>query len=187
MEVTPCPTPYTHPLRQGAASAARRNRGLHVAADITLSAALTSVLDAWQELVARGAMSEQTLSRFGQLLRRFEAFATVRGVRLLTGVDATVAAQFIDAHGRTRHGRIAPASLSTRHLRRSVLRMCFGTARRLALTDTDPTRDIDLSRRCGSMHGGGGRAGLRRVVAAGHLAWARRRGQHRRRWRARHR
>ncbi|GAA2329033.1 hypothetical protein GCM10010246_09550 [Streptomyces cuspidosporus] len=122
-----------------------------MAGEITLATAITAVLTAWQALVGRGEMSEQTLSRFGQLLGRFEAFAAVRGAKLLTDVDAAIAAQFIDAHGRTRHGHIAPASLSTRHLRRSVLRMCFTTARRLALTDTDPTRDIDLPPRlCGA-------------------------------------
>ncbi len=118
---------------------------------VPLAAAITAVLAAWQTLVARGEMSPQTLSRFGQLLRRFEAFAAVRGAPLLADVDVTLAAQFIDAHGRTRHRHVAPASLSTRHLRRSVLRMCFATARRLTLTDTDPTRDIDLpARLCGA-------------------------------------
>lgn len=122
-----------------------------MADEVTLVAAVTAVLAAWQGLVARGEMSAQTLSRFGQLLHRFEAFATVRGALLLAEVNAALAAQFIDAHGRTRHGHIAPASPSTRHLRRSVLRMCFATARRLALTDTDPTRDIDLPPRvCGA-------------------------------------
>ncbi|MGW0825200.1 hypothetical protein [Streptomyces sp. NPDC002845] len=99
---------------------------------------------AWQDLVARGEMSEQTLSRFGQLLHRFEAFATVRGAPLVTDLTPAIAGQFVDAHGRTRHGHVAPASLSTRHLRRSVLRMRFSTARRLGLTDTDPARDLDL-------------------------------------------
>ncbi|MGW2009751.1 hypothetical protein [Streptomyces nigrescens] len=118
---------------------------------VPLAAAVAAVLAAWQDLVARGEMSEQTLSRFGQLLRRFEAFAAVRGAVMLADIDVAVAAQFIDAHGRTRHRHVAPASLSTRHLRRSVLRMCFATARRLALTDTDPTRDIDLpARLCGA-------------------------------------
>ncbi|OIJ87787.1 hypothetical protein BIV25_38190 [Streptomyces sp. MUSC 14] len=105
---------------------------------------VSQVLAAWQGLVARGEMSEQTLSRFGQLLHRLKTFALVRGAPLLTGLDTTLATQFVDAHGRTRHGHIAPASLSTRHLRRSVLRMCFTTARRLGLMDTDPTRDIGL-------------------------------------------
>ncbi|WP_157878834.1 integrase [Streptomyces sp. CT34] len=59
-------------------------------------------------------------------------------------MDETVAGQFIDAYGRTRHGHVADASLSTRHLRRSVLRMCFATALSLGLTDADPTRDIRL-------------------------------------------
>ncbi|MGW2326492.1 hypothetical protein ACWC5C_12065 [Streptomyces sp. NPDC001700] len=122
-----------------------------MAVEVPLTAAVAAVLAAWQDLVRRGEMSEQTLSRFGQLLRRFEAFAAACGAVLLTDADAAIAAQFIDAHGRTRHRHIAPASLSTRHLRRSVLRMCFTTARRLALTDTDPTRDIDLPPRlCGA-------------------------------------
>jgi len=118
-----------------------------MAGEVALTAMVSQVLTAWQDLVARGEMSEQTFSRFGQLLHRFEAFATVRGAPLLTDLDAALAAQFVDAHGRTRHGHIAPASLSTRHLRRSVLRMCFTTARRLGLTGTDPTRDIDLPAR----------------------------------------
>ncbi|MGW1169930.1 hypothetical protein [Streptomyces sp. NPDC002550] len=115
-----------------------------MADEITLTATVSQVLTAWQALVDRGEMSKQTMSRFSQLLHRFEAFATVHGATQLTDLDTALAAQFVDAHGRTRHGHIAPASLSTRHLRRSVLRMCFTTARRLGLTDTDPTRDIDL-------------------------------------------
>ncbi|MBA2806913.1 integrase [Streptomyces sp. KM273126] len=120
-----------------------------MADEATLTAMVNQVLTAWQDMVARGEMSEQTLSRFGQLLHRCEAFATARGTPLLCDLDAALAAQFVDAHGRNRHGHIAPASLSTRHLRRSVLRMCFATARRLGLTDTDPTRDIDLPARTG--------------------------------------
>lgn len=115
-----------------------------MADDIPLAALVTAVLAAWQELVANGEMSEQTLSRFGQLLHRFEAFAAVRGAPLADDVGPAVAGQFVDAHGRTRHGHAAPASLSTRHLRRSVLRMCFATARRLGCADTDPTRDLEL-------------------------------------------
>ncbi|QUW85436.1 hypothetical protein SMIR_40860 (plasmid) [Streptomyces mirabilis] len=118
-----------------------------MADEATLTATVSQVLTAWQKLVARGEMSAQTLGRFGQLLHRFEAFATVRGVPLLADLDTALAAQFVDAHGRTRHGHIAPASLSTRHLRRSVLRMCFTTARRLGLMDSDPARDIDLPAR----------------------------------------
>ncbi|MFI5887995.1 hypothetical protein [Streptomyces sp. NPDC051554] len=112
--------------------------------DIPLAALVAAVLAAWRELVASGEMSEQTLNRFGQLLHRFETFTAVRGAPMADDVSPAVAALFIDAHGRTRHGHVAPASLSTRHLRRSVLRMCFATARRLGLADSDPTRDIDL-------------------------------------------
>ncbi|MFE9060928.1 hypothetical protein [Streptomyces violaceusniger] len=151
VEVTSCQTPPIHSSCRCTRPAALPYRRLLVAGEVPLAAAVTAVLAAWQVLVGRGEMSEQTLSRFGQLLRRFEAFAAVRGAPLLADVDAAIAAQFIDAHGRTRHRHVAPASLSTRHLRRSVLRMYFATARRLALTDTDPTRDIDLpARLCGA-------------------------------------
>jgi integrase/recombinase XerC len=112
--------------------------------EVSLAGGITSVLAAWQDLVARGEMSEQTLSRFGQLLHRFEAFAALQGTLLLADVTVAVAAHFIDAYGRTRHGHVAPASLSTRHLRRSVLRMCFTTAREIGLIDADPTRDLVL-------------------------------------------
>ncbi|MFD0367742.1 hypothetical protein [Streptomyces sp. NPDC127114] len=115
-----------------------------MAGEVTLAATVGQVLAEWQGLVTRGEMSEQTLSRFGQLLHRFEAFATVHGAPLLSDLDTALTTQFVDAQGRTRHGRVAPASLSTRHLRRSVLRMCFASAHRLGLADTDPTRDIDL-------------------------------------------
>ncbi|MFJ9011838.1 hypothetical protein [Streptomyces canus] len=118
-----------------------------MADDITLAALVTAVLAAWQDLVARGEMSEQTLSRFSQLLHRFDSFAAARGAPLATDVTPVIAGMFVDAHGRTRHGHTAPASLSTRHLRRSVLRMCFATARRLSLADADPAGDIDLPSR----------------------------------------
>lgn len=115
-----------------------------MADDLALAALVTAVLASWQDLVARGEMSEQTLSRFSQLLHRFITFGVARGAPLVIDVTPEIAGMFVDAHGRTRHGRTAPASLSTRHLRRSVLRMCFTTARRLSLADTDPTRDLDL-------------------------------------------
>lgn len=115
-----------------------------MAGEVALADGLARVLDAWEELVARGEMSKQTFSRFSQLLGRFEYFATAHGALAFGAVGETVAAAFIDAHGRTRHGRIAPAALATRYLRRSVLRMCFTTARELHLTDTDPTWSIDL-------------------------------------------
>ncbi|MCX5200608.1 hypothetical protein OG897_03895 [Streptomyces sp. NBC_00237] len=115
--------------------------------DVTLPQATAAVLDVWEALVASGEMSAQSLSRFGQLLGRFERLATVRGAVLLADVSAQIAGQFVDAHGRTRHGRTAPAVLATRHLRRSVLRMFFTTARELCLTDTDPTHGLTLPSR----------------------------------------
>lgn len=112
--------------------------------DIPLPQATAAVLEVWEALVASGEMSAQTLSRFGQLLHRFEKFAAVRGTVLLAEVDASLASLFVDAYGRTRHGHTAPASLATRHLRRSVLRMFYATARELDLTNSDPTYGLTL-------------------------------------------
>ncbi|MFD0378045.1 hypothetical protein [Streptomyces sp. NPDC127112] len=89
-------------------------------------------------------MSEQTFGRFGQLLLRFQYFAAAHGVFDFDAVDEATASDFVYAHGRTRHGRVAPAAPATRYLRRSVLRMCFATARELHLTETDPTWGIEL-------------------------------------------
>ncbi|MEU3006585.1 hypothetical protein [Streptomyces sp. NPDC007020] len=115
-----------------------------MAGEVPLADGIARVLDAWEEMVTRGEMSKQTFGRFGQLLHRFEHCATAHGVSQFDGVGEAVAAGFIDAHGRTRHGRVAPAALATRYLRRSVLRMCFTTARELRLTNTDPTWGIEL-------------------------------------------
>ncbi|MFC7977863.1 hypothetical protein ACFUT3_21805 [Streptomyces cinereoruber] len=115
-----------------------------MAGDLALTDLVDRVLADWQDMAVRGEMSEQTLGRFGQLLHRFDAFAAARGAAQASDVGTALAALFVDAHGRTRHGHVAPASLSTRHLRRSVLRMCFTTARRLGLSQSDPARDIDL-------------------------------------------
>ncbi|MBT2451819.1 hypothetical protein J7F03_33105 [Streptomyces sp. ISL-43] len=115
-----------------------------MAGEVPLRDGIARVLDSWEELVARGEMSKQSFGRFGQLLHRFEHFAGARGVSKFDGVAPAVAAGFIDAHGRTRHGHVAPAALATRYLRRSVLRMCFTTARELRLTDADPTWGIEL-------------------------------------------
>ncbi|WP_328299289.1 hypothetical protein OG389_16725 [Streptomyces sp. NBC_00435] len=115
-----------------------------MAGEVPLSDGFAQVLAVWEELVVRGEMSKQSFGRFVQLLHRFEHFAAAHGVSKFGGIAQSVAAGFIDAHGRTRHGHVAPAALATRYLRRSVLRMCFTTARELHLTETDPTWGIEL-------------------------------------------
>ncbi|MFK0257440.1 hypothetical protein [Streptomyces sp. NPDC090445] len=115
-----------------------------MAGEVSLHDGLARVRDAWQHLVSLGEMSEQTFHRFSQLLQRFERFTTARGVLDFDAIGEAMAASFIDAHGRTRHGHIAPAASATRYLRRSVLRMCFTTARELQLVDADPTWGIAL-------------------------------------------
>ncbi|MEU4492955.1 hypothetical protein AB0F96_05735 [Streptomyces sp. NPDC023998] len=115
--------------------------------DVRLTKGIASVVAAWAAMAARGEMSEQTLGRFSQLLERFGKFAAARGASDLSDVTPTVASMFIDAHGHTRHGHVAPAALATRHLRRSVLRMLYSTARDLALADGDPTQHLNLPTR----------------------------------------
>ncbi|MCM8555476.1 hypothetical protein [Streptomyces sp. STCH 565 A] len=109
-----------------------------------LDETVARVLEVWAAMAARGEMSPQTLSRFSQLLDRFVRFARARGAVELGAVTPGIAAMFVDAHGHTRQALVAPAAPATRHLRRSVLRMFYTTARELGLTDTDPTYGLEL-------------------------------------------
>lgn len=112
--------------------------------DTPLAHAVDQVLIEWKLLTETGEMSAQTVAKFGLLLHRFRRYAATQDASTLTAVSPTIALLFINAHGRNRRGRIAPAGIATRHLRRSVLRMFFRTARGLGLTTDDPTRDIAL-------------------------------------------
>jgi integrase/recombinase XerC len=98
-----------------------------------ISAILTS-------LATTKALSEQSLPRVNDLARRFQQFAAV-------GVEATSLGQltadgvrrFVEADSAS-----GPASLSTMHLRRSVLRLLFRVGRTLGLVEGDPTLDLEL-------------------------------------------
>ncbi|MGW7002055.1 hypothetical protein ACWGCW_04260 [Streptomyces sp. NPDC054933] len=116
-------------------------------ADAPLGDGIDQVLAAWAIMAMRNEMSEQTLAKFALLLGRFRTYASVHGVVLVSDVTPRIASGFIDAKGRSRHGQVSAAALATRHLRRSVLRMFFRTARQLGLDDGDPTRDVELPRR----------------------------------------
>lgn len=115
-----------------------------IVGDTSMVNAADQVLVAWELLAETGEMSAQTVAKFALLLNRFRRYAATQDASALASISPSIALQFINAHGRTRHGRIAPAGIATRHLRRSVLRMFFRTARSLGLTAEDPTRDISL-------------------------------------------
>ncbi|WP_198535613.1 site-specific integrase [Streptomyces caatingaensis] len=113
-------------------------------AEVAVDAAVGEVLTAWATMARRGEMSRQSLEKFALLLARFQRYATARETVLLTEVTEQLASAFIDAPGRTRHGATGEAAPATRHLRRSVLRMFFRTARELGLCGHDPTWALTL-------------------------------------------
>lgn len=115
-----------------------------IVADPGLDAAVEAVLRQWALGADGGVLSAQTLDKFSLLAGRFVRFATAHEVTRLGDVDQRIAQAFVTAHGRTRHGQTGPSAPATWHLRRSVLRMLFRTARELGLADTDPTLDLSL-------------------------------------------
>lgn len=80
-------------------------------------------------------------------LGRLGRYARLRGALTVDDITPDLAEDFITARGRSRHGQVSEAAVATMLLRRSVLRIAFRTLRELGLSDTDPTRDIQLPRR----------------------------------------
>ncbi|MEU1902970.1 integrase [Streptomyces hygroscopicus] len=115
--------------------------------DLSLTYAFGCVLDAWESMAAHGEFTEQTLDKFGLLLKRFERYAHLRGATVLDDVTQDLAEDFITARGRSRHGHVSNSATATMLLRRSVIRAAYRTLRELQLSDTDPTQDIHLPRR----------------------------------------
>ena len=105
-----------------------------------LAAEQAVIVDA---LVSSGALSDQSLARVIDLIGRFCLFCEqgfdVRSISEITAVEAKA---FIGA--TTPFGEPA---VSTTHLRRSVLRILFRTARCLGLAHSDPTLDLVLPAR----------------------------------------
>ncbi|MDX2546157.1 hypothetical protein ACOT81_27405 [Streptomyces sp. WI04-05B] len=115
--------------------------------DLSLTHAFDHVWDAWQTMAARGEFTEQTLDKFGLLLRRCERYMHLRGAVVLDDVSAELAEDFVTARGRSRHGHVTDSAAATMLVRRSVLRIAFRTLRELGLSDADPARDIVLPAR----------------------------------------
>ncbi|MET9848547.1 hypothetical protein [Streptomyces ossamyceticus] len=98
-------------------------------------------------MAAHGEITEQTLDKFGLLLKRCERYMQLRGVVALGDVTADLPEDFVTARGRSRHGRVTDSAAATMRLRRSVVRTAYRTLRELGLSDADPTRDIVLPAR----------------------------------------
>lgn len=112
-----------------------------------LLGAIAAVSAQWARLCENGEMSAQTFSKFSLLLARFQRYAGQHGVERLDDVTDVIVGDFVFAYANDRRGRIGQPALATAHLRRSVLRMMFRTARELGLTDTDPTWRLVLPAR----------------------------------------
>ncbi|WP_141698421.1 hypothetical protein [Streptomyces lushanensis] len=128
-------------------AALTRRRNVIVGSEPSLVHAIDQVLNAWEDMVARDEMSEQTYDKFSLLLKRYTRYATLQGVLVLPEAGPGITEDFVNAQGRSRHGRVSKAAFATRSLRRSVVRAAFRTLRELGLSDQDPTRDIDLPTR----------------------------------------
>lgn len=95
-------------------------------------------------LATSGSISEQSLERLVELMRRFASYVqTGHGIGELRAVSRACVDQFINAP--TNGGR--RPSESTRHFRRCAVRLLFRTARELGVADGDPTLDLDLEAR----------------------------------------
>lgn len=105
-----------------------------------LAQALESVRASWE---ASGAFSEQTLLRATETAQRFTQRAARQGASTVSDLTEQVCSAFIAA--ATLDGR--PPELTTRHARRTALRMFFRTLRELGLYAGDPTLDLQLPAR----------------------------------------
>ena len=116
----------------------------HPVDEPSLAETIAAVQVRWTRQRDYGEMSAQTFSKFTLLLTRFEHYATHCGATTLIDVSPALIEDFVNAHGHDRRGTIGRPAAATSHVRRSVLRMMFRTARELGLATTDPTLDVTL-------------------------------------------
>ena len=102
-----------------------------------MSAIVTAAIGRW---AASGEFTEQTLSRCGETVARFARRLDAQGVEGPEEVTVEHCRGFVDA--TTTKGQ-AP-ELTTRHARRTALRMLFRTLRELGHPVSDPTLDLHL-------------------------------------------
>jgi nucleotide-binding universal stress UspA family protein len=99
--------------------------------------------DAFAAWRSSGDFTEQTLLRSEELIARFVRRLGAQGVRDCGQIAPHHCHGFIDAFTSD----AKPPELSTRHARRTALRMFFRTLRELGVEVTDPTLDLRLPSR----------------------------------------
>lgn len=111
--------------------------------EFPLLALVDAVRDRW---AASGEFTEQTLDRCGETITRFARRLNAQGVTDPAAISAGHCCGFMEAS--TVKG-VAP-ELTTRHARRTALRMFFRTLRDLGHNVGDPTLDLKLPPRTGT-------------------------------------
>lgn len=114
--------------------------GPAAAGPVALSDLAVLVLDRWAE---EGDFTPATLEKCGEAVTRFARRLDRQGVRDLAEVGPEHCQGFIDAATKD---ATAP-SLTTRHSRRSAIRMFFRTLRELGYDIGDPSLDVRLPSR----------------------------------------
>lgn len=108
-----------------------------------MSRVADSVLAAWS---VSGEFSEQTLARCGETITRFARRLEAQGISEPAAITLEHCRGFVEA--ATVKG--TPPELTTRHVRRTSLRMFFRTLRELGHDVGDPTLDLHLPARSGT-------------------------------------
>lgn len=94
--------------------------------------------------VATRAIDEQANARMLAEIGRFCAYLEALHCEALDAVTEIHVQDFVGQPVKTRAGRWDEASISTKHTRRSAVRLLFRTARSLHLATIDPSIDVQL-------------------------------------------
>lgn len=109
----------------------------HVAADASMSAVVEEVRRRW---ASDNEFTAATLAKCGETIARFARRLAQQGVTTPAEITTAHAQGFIEAPTRTGQ----PPELTTRHARRTALRMMFRTLRELGYDVGDPSLDLHL-------------------------------------------
>lgn len=117
---------------------------LMVAASMSECALTAAVTLIGSHLAELHDLREQTMARLLAEVGRFISQLESQGVGSVSQVTEQNCTGFIEQAVTTRAGGWDEPSISTRYLRRTAIRLFFGTARQLHLAAGDPTIDIRL-------------------------------------------
>lgn len=112
--------------------------------DADLSEALALV---GSHLAMVGDVEAQSMTQMLAEIARFTQYLAVKGVNRLAEVSEQHCRDFMEHAVRARSGGWTEPSDSTMHKRRTAIRLLYGAARHIYLTDRDPTLDIKLPTR----------------------------------------